>query len=226
MATPYSVVRLAVTGSTQDEARSRFTAEPLLVIADAQTAGRGRSGAHWETAPRALAVSLALDPRWPLANWPLLPLVAGVAAARVLDCGLKWPNDLLAGSAKLGGILVEAGNGPLVVGMGVNLWWPRAPAGYGAVWGSVPSDDAGAVLALQWANQMMEMLAAGPGAWPRSEYVKRCRTLGLRIAWDPDGIGRAVDVAGDGALVVETAKGLTSLRSGEVRHVRPVEPGS
>ncbi|HSO49647.1 MAG TPA: biotin--[acetyl-CoA-carboxylase] ligase, partial [Acidimicrobiia bacterium] len=92
--------------STQDLARSELDRLPTVVIAERQTAGRGRTGATWLTAPRALAASVALlmdvDDRRPLS------LMAGLAAVRVVaDVSLKWPNDVVAGDEKLGGILVE-----------------------------------------------------------------------------------------------------------------------
>src|SRR3990172_3487586 len=109
MATPPSAFHLDVVGSTQDEARTRFSGVPVLVTAARQTTGRGRSGAAWETAPRAVAASLAWEPGWPDAAAARLSLVAGLAAADTLGdaIGLKWPNDLMRGEAKVGGILTE-----------------------------------------------------------------------------------------------------------------------
>lgn len=95
-----------------------------IVIADHQTAGRGRLEHRWE-APEgtALLVSFVLMPQ------PLLSLAAGVAAAEA--CGpevrLKWPNDLLLEDRKVGGILVESTAAKAVCGIGINLTW--APAG-------------------------------------------------------------------------------------------------
>ena len=220
MATPYSVVRLGVTGSTQDDARRHHTDGPVLVIADAQTAGRGRGGSTWETAPRAMAMSLALRPEWPVSSWPLLPLVAAVAAARVVDCLLKWPNDLVIGGHKVGGILVEAGDGPVVIGLGLNLWWPDPPSGYGAVFADEPPDGQSDAIASSWADHMLALVAAEPGAWPHHEYTSRCVTIGADITWDPAGEGSAVGIAPDGALIVETPTGPKTIRSGEVRHLR------
>lgn len=228
MTAPYSVTRLAVTGSTQDDAREAYAGEPILVVADAQTRGRGRGGSMWETAPRAVAASLAFDPGWAVTDWPLLPLVAGVAAARVLECSLKWPNDLVTvditaggvGERKMGGILVEAGSGPVVVGIGVNLWWPRPPAQVGAVYEDEPDEQAGEALARAWADQLLTVVNRGADAWPRSEYAERCVTLGKTVSWEPDGVGRASWVSEDGALIVESDAGTVHLRSGEVRHIR------
>ena len=96
----------------------------VLLIADEQTAGRGRRGRRWYTAPGAdIAFSLSAQVAKPVGG---LSLVAGVAAARALralgvaQAALKWPNDLLIGGAKLGGILVETRGGLAVFGLGIN----------------------------------------------------------------------------------------------------------
>src|SRR5690606_26063526 len=133
MPPPYSVIRLDDTDSTQDDARATFAGAPVLVVAGSQRRGRGRLSSEWETAPRAMAASLAFRPDWAPAELPLIPLLAGVAAARVIGCGLKWPNDLFVSERKVGGILVEATEGVVVVGCGLNLWWPQPPAGFGAL---------------------------------------------------------------------------------------------
>jgi BirA family biotin operon repressor/biotin-[acetyl-CoA-carboxylase] ligase len=96
----------------------------VLLVADEQTAGRGRRGRRWFTAPGAdIAFSLSAELAKPVAG---LSLVAGVAAARALralgvaQAALKWPNDLLVGGAKLGGILVETRGRLAVFGLGIN----------------------------------------------------------------------------------------------------------
>ena len=107
MATPYLQLWAEEVPSTQDLARSVLGALPVLGAAERQTAGRGRGGAAWLSAPRALAVSLAFRP----SDDDLRPfsLMAGVAAARVLKgVSLKWPNDLMSDGAKVGGILSSA----------------------------------------------------------------------------------------------------------------------
>ena len=69
----------------------------------------------------------------------------------------------------------------------------------------------------------MALLSSRADDWPRDEYVAACETIGQEIVWEPAGAGRAVGLAADGALVVETADGTTvELRSGEIRHVRTI----
>jgi BirA family biotin operon repressor/biotin-[acetyl-CoA-carboxylase] ligase len=116
------VLHLESVTSTQDAARELPIGS--IVIADHQTAGRGRLEHRWEAPPgTALLVSFVLAPN------PLLSLAAGVAAAEA--CGqnvrLKWPNDLLLTGRKVGGILVEATAIKAVCGIGINLTW--APLG-------------------------------------------------------------------------------------------------
>jgi BirA family biotin operon repressor/biotin-[acetyl-CoA-carboxylase] ligase len=225
MDTPYSLIIQEVTASTQDDARAAFEGAPVLVVAARQTAGRGRAGTAWENAPRAVAASLAFDPGWPTDRRPLVALLAGLAAARVIDVDLKWPNDLISGGRKVGGVLAEAGPDAVVVGLGVNLWWPDAPDGFGGLHSDDPGSGRGVRVAERWAAGLLRLSEGGWEAWPRHEYVERCVTVGSEITWTPDGRGRAVDVEADGSLVVDTEVGPVRLRSGEVRHVRPASEG-
>jgi BirA family biotin operon repressor/biotin-[acetyl-CoA-carboxylase] ligase len=214
-------MRLQVARSTQDVARSSYVGVPLLVIADRQEEGRGRSGSEWKNADRAVAVSCAFQPSWPQSEWGLIPLVAGVAAVRVSGGSLKWPNDLLVGDDKVGGVLVEASSGgPVVVGAGLNIWWRDPPAGMAAIYPNDPGEEAADEIASAFARSLLSILEAPASDWPRDEYLARCVTLGRDISWEPDGRGHAVDIADDGGLVVETANGRRVLRSGAVAHVR------
>lgn len=150
LVTPYGPWRRLVlkveTGSTNaDAVAAAVSGEPegLVVVAEQQTAGRGRLGRIWTSPPRAgLATSVLLRPGqddpgrgWPAApatSYGWLPLLAGVALVAaverlaVLEATLKWPNDLLVAGGKCGGILAEAvmGNGTpsaVVVGIGLNV---------------------------------------------------------------------------------------------------------
>ena len=136
---------------------------------------------------------------------------------------LEWPNDLVAGGCKVGGLLTEAAGGVVAAGLGVNLWWPEpAVAGAGALWSEDPGPEAAPRLAAAWAASLLARVAAGPEGWGREEYAARCATLGREVTWEPSGRGRAVEVAPDGGLVVETASGRRVLHAGEVHTVRPV----
>ncbi len=222
MDTPFSILHLETAASTQDEARSRFRGAPLLVTTDAQTAGRGRRGRAWVPAPRAVAASLAFEPSWAPQTWPRLTLVAGLAAAQVAGDALqlKWPNDLVVGEVKVGGLLAESDGELLVVGLGLNLFWPAAPAGMGAMYEYDPGGALPPALAEGWTRNLLDRVAGGPDEWGREEYLSRCATVGRDIVWEPEGRGRAIGVSADGALEVETKEGRVALRSGEVRAVR------
>lgn len=222
MATPYATTHLTETRSTQDEARSRFDeSQPVLVTAQRQTAGRGRGGREWWNAPRALAASLAVQPAWPRNAWPRLSLVAGLAIRSVVgSLDLKWPNDVLRETKKVGGILSESSSQGVVVGLGLNLWWPNPPQGVAALYPEDPGAAAAGEMAQAWAEELLRRLEGPPEAWGREEYIAACSTLGREIIWDSGrGVARTVDERG--RLVVETADGDVALGSGEVRSVRP-----
>ena len=102
--------------------------EGALVVTDEQTQGRGRLGRRWEAPARtSLLFSLALRPRVPGDRLPELSLVAGgavaeaIADATALDVEVKFPNDVLVGGRKVAGILAEAREGLVVLGIGVNV---------------------------------------------------------------------------------------------------------
>jgi BirA family biotin operon repressor/biotin-[acetyl-CoA-carboxylase] ligase len=129
-------VRVVERCSSTNEVLLKTTSEkPVLLAAEEQTAGRGRRGRRWHSAPGAgVTFSLGRRIRRPTRELAALSLVAGVATARALRAlgvraaGLKWPNDLVVDGAKLGGILVETrsqadrGNqgAHAVIGIGIN----------------------------------------------------------------------------------------------------------
>lgn len=217
MATPYFQIRVQQAPSTQDAARAELEDLPVLFIAAGQSQGRGRSGAGWLNAERALAVSLAYrhepDDRRPVS------LMAGVAAVRATDgTTLKWPNDVMVDGVKVGGILVERSEGVTVVGLGLNLWWPTPIEGAGAIYEEDPGEDRHAEVGALWGAELMEILD-GRG-WPIEAYRRSCETVGRPVSWEPGGSGLAVDVDEQGALIVDTSEGRETLYSGAVRHIR------
>lgn len=218
MATPYLQFRFDTVPSTQDLARKRFEHLPVLVQATGQSAGRGRRGSAWLNADRALAASLAV--RVPTADSRPLSLMAGVAATRAAEgTALKWPNDVLLGELKVGGILVERSGDRAVIGLGLNLWWPDPPKGAGALYGRDPGPDRHAEIGGLWAAELMRDLD-GDG-WPLDEYREKSVTLGRDVTWEPGGSGRAIEIGSDGGLVVELDDGQrNTLYSGAIRHLR------
>lgn len=182
------VLRLGTVTSTQDVAREL---EPgAVVVADHQTAGRGRLDRRWDAPPgTALLASFVLAPS------PILSLAAGVAAAEACGEGvrLKWPNDLLLADRKLGGILVEVTAGKAICGVGVNLTW--APEGAARL--GQPRD---VLLA-----RLMDRLAVWTAA-PADAVLHRWRdlsaTLGRRVRIDGTE-GMAEDIGAAGELIVD-----------------------
>jgi BirA family biotin operon repressor/biotin-[acetyl-CoA-carboxylase] ligase len=131
---PGPVEHLDEVGSTNDVLKERARAgapEFSVVTATIQTAGRGRSGHAWSSPAGNLFLSVLLRPRVPAEDLVALPLAVGVAVAEAAsDLGaealLKWPNDVMSGEKKLGGILVEGSGGAggveaVVAGIGVNV---------------------------------------------------------------------------------------------------------
>ena len=130
------IVVFGTVGSTQDEAASLALAGApagTLVVAAAQTAGRGRVGRSWHSPSGGMYASLVLRPAEPPSRWPVLAVMAGTALAEalsgsgVLAVTVKWPNDVLVGGRKVAGLLAEshAEDGFAVLGLGLNVLLDR-----------------------------------------------------------------------------------------------------
>jgi BirA family biotin operon repressor/biotin-[acetyl-CoA-carboxylase] ligase len=217
---------------------------PCLLAADEQTAGRGRRGRRWWSARGMSATfSLAYVSRRPPRELAGLSLVAGVAAAQALhalgasDTRLKWPNDLMVGDDKLGGILVETRAGRTgtlaVIGMGINC---RASAGVSnrvargitSLDRSLAAPRRGVVIDAI-AKRLMEALARfeASGLEPtRAEWEAldslAGRNLRVRLADGRVLSGVASGLAEDGALRLQTARGLRTVHSARVVAARPL----
>lgn len=247
----WSVEVVAETGSTNADLVARCATDPVpgvALVAERQTAGRGRHGRVWTAPPGGtLTMSVTVDASAPGAGDALgwLPLAAGVAVARAVaevggvDVRLKWPNDVLlpVGSAgevgKVAGILAELAPGTrpcAVVGIGINtglqpddLPVPTATSVNLATGRTVDrSELAGAVLAA-----LTEELADWPGdtAAVADRYRAACATLAraVRVELPGDRMleGVAVDVDDLGRVVVETSDGTTAaVAAGDVTHLR------
>lgn len=240
----YELRRVERCGSTNSVLLAeKGLARPVLLLADEQTAGRGRRGRRWHSAPGAgLTFSLAVALRRPLRELAALPLVAGVAVARALRslgvarAALKWPNDIVVDAAKLGGILVETKSSgdaiKAVIGVGINL------RGAGELetrlrrritalerFMPVPGTEtlAGAI-----ARELLASLAAferlGFDAmradWNRLDAHAGQR-LRVRLADGRVLTGMASGLEPDGALRLATRGGVRAIRSGRVISARP-----
>jgi BirA family biotin operon repressor/biotin-[acetyl-CoA-carboxylase] ligase len=238
----FRVARLAETTSTNTvlaEQALRGAAEGLVVVADYQSAGRGRFERRWE-APRgaSLLLSVLLAPagaglsrqRWQLAVAAVSLAVAGACEALSgVRLALKWPNDLLSPEGrKVGGVLAEAVGDALVVGLGVNVHWaPEGAASLDELAGRPLDKDSLLEGALGELGRLY-------GNWDEVArlYRERLATLGQEVVVHLAGVasadarpevrGRAVGLTEEGALVVEGRDGdRVEVAAGDVEHLRP-----
>ena len=236
-------------GSTNAEAAAWAAdgaPEGALVVAEYQSAGRGRLGRTWAAAAGVnLTQSLVLRPRLDAARLGLLPLAAGLAVADAVErvagvpAQVKWPNDLLLGGKKAGGLLAEAVHGaeaPVVVlGIGLNVNQQAFPPELAEKATSValeagrPVERAALLAALLAAlERRYDALAAGDGSALLAAFERRMHGLGQPVAVRYPGTARAplggvvLGVAPDGALRLETLDGERRLYAGEVTLAPPV----
>ncbi len=204
--------------------------EPTLLVAESQTAGRGRMGRVWQSQPGdslTFSLSLPLTPK----DWSGLSLAVGLSLAESLhpDVGLKWPNDLWFQDRKLGGILVEAasmgGRSQVVVGVGLNIR-PRPADGLNtapaALTEMLPDLTAPACLA-RVAMPLIQTLLAfeSDGFAPlQTRFESRDVLKGRRVHTSDGQLGLALGVSPNGALRLQTDAGLQEIHSAEVS-VRP-----
>lgn len=238
---------LARTGSTNDVARLLAAAGApagAVVIADEQTAGRGRFGRRWIAPPgRALLMTVLLRPgRTPADRVPsVAPIRIGLAVANVIErvtgiaTTLKWPNDVLVpGHGKVAGILCEAGTEPsdgawVVAGIGINTGQhpaelhsepPRSAASIRSVTGE-PGDRRAIAANLLDALRPFDLRNLEPLLDHELDaYARRDALRGHTV--DVDGRRGIVDgLDRDGALRLRTAAGVEIVRSGSVRLAEP-----
>jgi BirA family biotin operon repressor/biotin-[acetyl-CoA-carboxylase] ligase len=228
--------------STNDLAKelaARGAPEGTVVVAEAQTGGRGRLGREWDSPPGAgLYVSLVLRPMLPPLELPQITLTTAVAVVRAIRRvagvapGIKWPNDLLLNGKKLGGILTEMETESdrirhVVVGVGVNVNNPGFPPELAATATSLTLALGGSFSRVQllqaWLEEFEELYDRflNQGFTEILEEWKRFTvTLGrpATVRQGPREIsGQALDVAADGALLLRTASGeIVRVTSGEI----------
>ena len=233
------------TGSTNADllarARAGESVDGTVLIAENQTAGRGRLGRSWAGVPRAqLTLSVGVDSSSvPTERWGWLTLAAGLAVvdALVAETGvhpsLKWPNDVLVGEAKLAGILAEvASPDPVViVGIGLNVTLSRDEAGQPTATSLTelgvadPNRDQLAARLLLELGQRIADWRRGANVALATDYRDRSATIGaeVRVAL-PGGrevVGTALSVDDQGRLVVTADGNLHVLSAGDVVHLRP-----
>ncbi len=214
-----------------------------LVIAQRQTAGRGRRGRSWESEEGAsLAMSILIRPGFPAEKTPRITQAAALGMCRTLrhfgaDAKIKWPNDILANGKKLVGILSEFGMegerlSYVVCGIGVNVGQRCFSGELAAIAGSLYTETGASPLredvAAYALKELMPLFSAceEDAAYEKllCDYRQNCMTLGQRVkvvGTDAVYFGTAVDVDGEGRLLLRREDGtLFTVHAGDVS-IRP-----
>ncbi|MCV6971606.1 biotin--[acetyl-CoA-carboxylase] ligase [Mycobacterium bohemicum] len=208
-----------------------------VLIAEHQTAGRGRHGRGWVAGPRAqvtMSVGVSVVDV-PVPGWGWLPLATGVAVVDALategvQAGLKWPNDVLADGRKLAGILAEVSRPVVVIGLGLNVF--GSPDG---VDGATSLVDLGVAapdrhrlvcaLLTELGRRVVAWRAARGADWAlAADYRAQSLTIGSRVrAHLPGGkeiVGTAGGIDEQGRLLLETGGQTLVVSAGDVVHLR------
>jgi len=229
------IVRLETVESTQSVAfalAERGAADRTVVVADQQSAGRGRRGRTWQApAGSSVLASILVRPRLPQSLLPALSLATAVATAEALrrvaavEARVKWPNDVLVEGKKIAGILLESRLGAqplLAVGIGVNLGQREFPPELAASATSVALETGRA----PGRETMLAALLEEFDAWRarledegfgpvRERWRALSDTIGRRVTVDAVS-GIAVDLDVDGALLIDVGGAITRVIAGTV----------
>ncbi|GAA3190232.1 MULTISPECIES: biotin--[acetyl-CoA-carboxylase] ligase [Streptomyces] len=242
------------TGSTNTDLALRAAEgapEGTVLVAEEQTAARGRLDRRWSAPPRSgIFVSVVLTPRVPQERWGWLPLLAGVAVATALsraagvDTALKWPNDVLltvdGAERKAGGILAERAGDGIVLGMGLNVSLHEdelpVPTATSLALAGAHTTDRDTLL-----RAVLRSLETWYAAWQDADgdpaasglqeaYAAGCATLGRAVRAELPGDrtvrGEAVALDGDGRLILATGDGVQQpVGAGDIVHLRPDTEG-
>lgn len=237
--------------STNADLAARAKIDPrdgLVLVAEHQTAGRGRLDRVWVAPVRAgITMSVLVRPvDVPVSRWPWIPLLSGLAVAAAMrqvaevPAVLKWPNDVLVGERKLAGLLVERLEGgaggtraAAVIGIGLNVSMTEAELAtpYATSLGleyAATTDRTTLVKAiLRRLDGLLAEWEAGAGMASsalRSAYRSACSTIGQRVRVELPGQpaveGVAAGLDETGRLLVETDDGRRAFGAGDVMHVR------
>lgn len=224
--------------STNDEARRLAAAgatEGTVVVAETQTAGRGRRGRRWLDIPgRCLLFSIILRPAVQPELLPVLSLGTAAASAQVLSevyhlpVATKWPNDLLLSGRKVGGILLEAGQEFVVVGVGLNVGGPAQDlqnqvsepvASMEEECGHPVQREEVLVALLEKIDKMYQQFQVGEVDTIIAAY-KECDCVVGRYVTVEVGTekisGSAVDISPSGALIIQTDTGRRQITAGDI----------
>jgi BirA family transcriptional regulator, biotin operon repressor / biotin---[acetyl-CoA-carboxylase] ligase len=234
----------ASTESTNADVASAARAgadEGLVVIAEQQTAGRGRLDREWESPARAgVLLSVLLRPRVDVATWPLIPLLTGLAVVEAVlavgqvEASLKWPNDVIVDELKIGGVLTERVDDAVVIGVGLNVSTRRdeLPVGTATSMAIAGGATDREIIAIE----LLRALARRYTVWHDTggaidsvipAYRERCETIGQQVDVQMPGgdvvRGVASGVDDCGRLVTRDETGSEhAWLVGDVTHIRKV----
>lgn len=231
-------VSLPSTNDAAKELARRGYPEGTLLVADSQSAGRGRLGRSWESPPgTGIYLTLLLRPPLPPSELPKLTLTAAVAvvqavrAATGLATGIKWPNDIIFQGKKLGGILTEMETeseamSHVVLGVGLNVNMPTFPAPLAGIATSLASTGQ-TYSRLAIVRALLAALDSLYDSFRRQEFPaildqwrRASVTLGRSVTVRRGGTtlsGTALDVDPDGALLLQLPAGrVETILSGEI----------
>lgn len=226
-----------VTGSTQEDLLQKVSDLTIqdgdVLATEFQRSGRGRLDRTFEAdASTALMLSLYISPQVDRSEWSFIPLIAGLSAAHAIshinpeiDISLKWPNDLLIGAKKCGGIIAQAVAQGIVVGIGINVEMSKEqlPVSHAT---SLAIEGARVLDRNQLAAALLNSFADLHQRWEAGEdllhlYKEKCATLGREVEVHlPDGTqitDAAIDISKVGELVLRSG---TRITSADVIHLR------
>jgi BirA family biotin operon repressor/biotin-[acetyl-CoA-carboxylase] ligase len=226
-----------VTGSTQDDLAQLVTDKNAhtgdVIVTEYQSAGRGRLERKFD-APQssALMFSLYIQPQRDKSDWSFLTLLTGLSAIFSLTKldpesapTLKWPNDILLGDGKVGGIIAQAVGDGVVIGVGINVGMAQSELPVAHATSLMLNEfsvlDRNLILA-SFLNTFQELLERWhDGEDLRHLYNERSATIGREVRIEhPDGshkIGKAVDIAPTGELILEDG---SRVSVGDIVHLR------
>jgi BirA family biotin operon repressor/biotin-[acetyl-CoA-carboxylase] ligase len=237
------------TGSTNADLLARHAAGEditgAVLLAEHQSAGRGRHGRSWSAPPRSqIALSIGVDAAGiPSDAWGWLPLLTGLALVDAvrqttgIDAGVKWPNDILVGTGKLAGILAEvaAPDPVIVVGLGLNVTLtpqeapdPRATSLH-VLGASMLDRDALTATILRELGTRIQRWQTSKGPDPAlvEDYRRYSTTLGARVRallpGDREITGTATQVDDLGRLLLDTGTELVTVSAGDITHLRAAD---
>jgi BirA family biotin operon repressor/biotin-[acetyl-CoA-carboxylase] ligase len=207
--------------------------EFAFVRAETQTHGRGRFGRAWVSAPGNLFVTLRLPDSAGILD-TLLPLALGLTLVRALEplrvpARIKWPNDVLIGFSKVGGILVEKKGPVIMAGLGVNISSaPESSLGekfFHIKSGCLAESGVNLEPSELWALILEQIKGRIPGMMSDPSTVVehtgavlafKGETVVLEETGDSDGPARITGIDAQGGLIIETIKGIRSIRRGRI----------